>query len=102
MAVVPINYIELIEGKPTLVGGRVTVEDIVALYVLNASPIEWIADEYDLTFAQIYAALSYYYDHQAAIDESIQEGEALARQIGIPAEEHLAQMRARLPKQGAE
>ena len=44
-----------------------------------------IATEYDLTLADVYAAVAYYYDHRAEIDKSIKAcetfAEALRRQI---------------------
>jgi hypothetical protein len=34
-----------------------------------------------LSLADIHAALAYYYDNQAAIDQQIRDGEALAQQL---------------------
>jgi uncharacterized protein (DUF433 family) len=98
MAVIPINYIEVRDGKTVIAGTRITIKDIVALYVMNHSPIEWIVENYSVTPAQIHAALSYYYDHQEEIDRAMREDEEALRQGAISADEHLAQLRARLPK----
>lgn len=38
-------------------------EEIVMMHVRNHSPIEWIVGNYPLSYAQIYTALTYYYDH---------------------------------------
>lgn len=38
--------------------------------------VDEIATEYDLTLAEIYAALAYYYDHKTAVDEDIRQSEA--------------------------
>ena len=40
-----------------------------------------IATEYDLTLADVYAALAYYYHHQLEIDELIKEGEAFVEAL---------------------
>ena len=40
-----------------------------------------ISAEYGLTLAEIYAALSYYFDHQDEINESIREGEVFVREM---------------------
>ena len=40
-----------------------------------------IATEYDLSLADIYAALAYYFDHRAEIDASIREREALVEAL---------------------
>jgi len=88
--------LQVLERGP---GGEVsespTIEDIVAMYVINESPIDWITEEFGLTYAQIYAALSYYYDHKEAIDRAMDETEALASKIGLNSQAHLAQIRAR-------
>ena len=88
--------LQVLERGP---GGEVsespTIEDIVAMYVINESPIDWITEEFGLTYAQIYAALSYYYDHKEAIDRAMDETEALASKIGLNSQAYLAQIRAR-------
>jgi len=88
--------LQVLERGP---GGEVsespTIEDIVAMYVINESPIDWITEEFGLTYAQIYAALSYYYDHKEAVDRAMDETEALASKIGLNSQAHLVQIRAR-------
>jgi hypothetical protein len=37
-----------------------------------------IVAEYDLTLADVYAALTYYFDHRAEIDRAIEESSAFA------------------------
>lgn len=98
MAVETRNYVEIRDGKLCLAGSRVTVEDIAALYVWNDSSPEWIVENYDVTLAQIYGALAYYYDHKDQIDREMAEAEELAHQIAIPSDELLAKMRARQQK----
>ena len=58
-------------GKPRIDGHRITVSD-VAICERKGWNTERIAVEFELTLGQIYAALSYYYDHRRAIDVSIQ------------------------------
>jgi len=70
-------------GKPRIAGRRITVQDIVIWYDRLGTSVDEIAAEYDLTQADIYAALAYYFDHRAEIDRSLKEGatfvEALRR-----------------------
>jgi len=77
MVVLPIEYIvrdpQVMGGKPRIAGQRVSVEDIIMLHQKPDWPVERIAEELDLTLAQIYAALSYYFDHRTEIDASIAE-----------------------------
>jgi len=95
MAIASGHHIEVHDDKIVIVGTRITIEDIVAMYVINESPIDWITEEFGLTYAQIYAALSYYYDHKEAVDRAMDETEALASKIGLNSQAHLVQIRAR-------
>ncbi len=40
-----------------------------------------IAAEYGISLSDVYAALTYYYDHRAEIDESIQADAAFAEEL---------------------
>jgi uncharacterized protein (DUF433 family) len=95
MQIAPINYIEIRDGSPLIAGTGVKVAIIANMHVHHQTPIEWIVENYDLTPAQIHAALSYYYDHTEELDRYIQEGDELARQHGTPSSEILEQMRQR-------
>lgn len=94
MSIVSINYIEIVDGKPQIIGRHgLTVYDVVALYVWNASPLAWILENYDLSAAEVYAALSYYYDHKDEVDAAMRAETDLARRHAIPSEEMLARLR---------
>lgn len=40
-----------------------------------------ICADYDLTLADVYAALAYYFDHRDEIDQSIEESEAFVKEL---------------------
>ena len=40
-----------------------------------------IAAEYDLTLANIHAALAYYFDHRAEIDQAIEDSQAFVQAL---------------------
>ena len=86
MAILPIQHIEMLPdicgGKPHVAGRRITVQNIVVLYGIHHWSVEVIADELELTPGQIYAALSYYYDHKDEIDQSIRDTDAQAVKMG--------------------
>jgi uncharacterized protein (DUF433 family) len=82
MTIVSIDHIEIREGKPRITGTRIRVHDIANTYVHAKQSVEWIVENFEVTPAQIYAALSYYYDHQEQIDREIREGDELAREAG--------------------
>lgn len=87
MAMVLDGYIELTPevrgGKPCLSGTRLTVADVVVLHRRLGQSLEEISGKYDLAPSAVYAAMTYYYDHRAEIDQSIDEdaafGEAFQR-----------------------
>lgn len=66
-------------GRPVVRGTGISVQAIVEQSQLGRSPQQIVEDfEEVLTLAQVYDALSFYYEHQAEIDRSIaQNREAL-------------------------
>ena len=66
-------------GRPRIAGTRIRVQDIVIWHErLGYSPDEIVSHYPQLTLADVYAALAYYYDHRDEIERYIQEGEELA------------------------
>ena len=60
-------------GKPRIAGHRITVQNIVIWHQRLGKSADEIATEYELTLADVYAALAYYFDHRAEIDRSIEQ-----------------------------
>lgn len=58
-------------GKPHLAGRGITVQNIVIWHERLGKSADEISEEYDLSLAAVYAALSYYFDHRSAIDSQI-------------------------------
>ena len=61
-------------GKPRIAGRRITVENIVIWHERMGKSADEIANDYDISLADVYAALAYYFDHQKEIDRSLREG----------------------------
>jgi uncharacterized protein (DUF433 family) len=68
-------------GKPRIAGRRITVQDIVFWHERSAISADEIASEYDLSLADVYAALAYYFDHREEIDQSIAEDDAFVSEM---------------------
>jgi uncharacterized protein (DUF433 family) len=68
-------------GKPHIVGYRITVQNIVIWHERMGQSADEIATDYDLTLADVYAALAYYFDHRAQIDRSIEESDAFVEAL---------------------
>jgi uncharacterized protein (DUF433 family) len=63
-------------GKPRIAGRRVKVSEIVLWHRESHLSAEKIAAQFELTLAEVYAALSYYFDHAQEIDQQIQDERA--------------------------
>ena len=59
-------------GKPRIAGHRIRVMDVVVWHEqLGLSADEIVSRHPDLTLADVYAALAYYFDHRDEIQEDI-------------------------------
>jgi uncharacterized protein (DUF433 family) len=59
-------------GNPCIDDYKIAVHDIAVLHNHRYTPEQIIAEHYpELTLSQVYAALLYYYEHQAEIDAEI-------------------------------
>jgi uncharacterized protein (DUF433 family) len=68
-------------GKPRIAGRRITVQNIVIWHEHQGLGANEIAAEYDLSLAEVYAALAYYFDHRKEIDDSIRASHAFAQAL---------------------
>ena len=83
------RYIEQVPGicagRPTIKGTRTPVKTIVGYYKMGLSIEEILEGFPHLTPAQVYEALSYYHDHQAQIEQDIEDSrvESLVERYGL-------------------
>jgi uncharacterized protein (DUF433 family) len=68
-------------GKPHIAGRRITVSDVAFFHLEWGMSADEIAAEYNLSLGEVYAALSYYFDHRAEIDQRTAEDEAFAEEM---------------------
>ncbi len=84
-------------GKPRIVGRRITVSDVATWFLQMGLTVDAIVQDYDLSHAQVHAALAYYYDHRAEIDAreaaDMAEAEALRQR-------HPSKLQAKLASRG--
>src|SRR5438309_462436 len=81
-------------GKPRLAGTRIRVQDIVIWHErMNLSADEIASQHPQASLAAIYAALAYYHDHRAEIDERMRQGDELVEELRRG---HLSKLAARL------
>jgi uncharacterized protein (DUF433 family) len=58
-------------GRPRIAGHRITVHNIAIDFNADMKPEDIVAQRPQLTLAQVYAALAYYYANKEAIDAEI-------------------------------
>ena len=68
-------------GKPRIVGHRITVQDVVVWHERQGWSVDQLASEYDLSLADVYAALAYYFAHREEIDRSLEESRAFIKRM---------------------
>lgn len=64
------------DGKPRVAGRRITVQDIAVWHERMGHSADQIAADYDLSLAEVYAALAYYFDHRAEIEQSMRDDQS--------------------------
>jgi len=88
-------------GKPRIAGHRITVQDVVVWHERLGKSADEIADDYDLTLAEVHAALAYYHLHREEIDLSLRESEAFVEAMRQATPSKLKQTVERLRQDGA-
>ncbi|MBI2838774.1 MAG: DUF433 domain-containing protein [Acidobacteria bacterium] len=68
-------------GKPRIAGRRITVQDVVIWHERQGRSPDEIATEYDLTLAEVHAAMTYYFDHREEIDEQMRSERKFAEEF---------------------
>ncbi len=68
-------------GKPCIVGTRISVVAIAEMYLEMGQSLEEIATKYDLSLAAVHGAMAYYYDHKEEIDRHNFETDKIIEQM---------------------
>jgi uncharacterized protein (DUF433 family) len=68
-------------GKPCIAGRRIRVQDVYVWHEVMGMDVDEIAGGYNLTPAQIHAALTYAFDHIEEIKSDIAESHRIAEEF---------------------
>jgi uncharacterized protein (DUF433 family) len=68
-------------GKPRVARHRITVQNVAIWHERMGMSADKIADEHGLSLSEVYAALAYYADNRAEIDEAIRTDEEFVSQL---------------------
>lgn len=96
LAPAPIQHIEMLNGHAMIAGRHLKAKVVAGMVVRSGRDIEEVMRYYDLTRAEVHAALVYYYDNQDWIERELAETEAYVKQHGRDIAEVNAMLRARL------
>jgi len=72
---------DVLGGEPRIEGTRIGVRHVAARVIEGENPPAVVADQFDVTLAAIYEALSYYYEHVEEMREYEQANEAAFEEI---------------------
>ena len=61
------------DGRPVVAGTGVCVSDVVMAMLFHRQTPDELAAWFDLSLAQVHAALAYYYEHKALLDAEIKQ-----------------------------
>lgn len=86
-------------GKPRIAGHRIAVTHIKSWRLQWGMTEVEIAAAYELPIAAVYAAMAYYFEHKAEIDQRDAEDEALMEEIQ---RQHPSALKAKLKSARAE
>ena len=67
-------------GRPCIAGTGLRVTDVVMATIFHHRTPGEIGSDYEITLAQVHAALAYYYQHKSDLDEDIRQQIAVARE----------------------
>lgn len=68
-------------GQPRVAGTRITVKQIAVWHEFMGWSADEIATEYNLSLSDIYAALSYFFDHRQEIMAAIEAEDELVAEL---------------------
>lgn len=69
------------DGRPCIAGSGLRVTDVVIASIYHLQSPDEIAAGFDVSLAQVYAALAYYYEHKNELDQDIRQQIATAKAL---------------------
>jgi uncharacterized protein (DUF433 family) len=59
------------DGQPCIAGTGIRVTDVALAHLFHQRTPDQITSDYELSLAQVHAALAYYYQHKSELDTQI-------------------------------
>ena len=71
----------VLSGKPRIAGRRIAVSMVAEWHLQQGESVESICQQYDLSPAEVHAALAYYFDHRQEIDKRTAQDRAYVEEM---------------------
>jgi uncharacterized protein (DUF433 family) len=86
------NHIEIRDGRGYIAGRNVKAEMVARMFVGTDYTVEEVMEHYDLTAAEVHAAIAWYYDNRAELDAHHTEAIAWAEENAMTLEKFRAKI----------
>lgn len=83
-------------GKPCIAGRRISVSDIAVWTQRQGRSVDEICEDFQLTSADVHAALAYYFEHRQEIDADLERQRQLDEEF---ARTHPSILKRRAPQE---
>lgn len=90
-----VNHVEIREGKGYIKGQNIKAEMVARLHIMEQMSVQDVAEQYNLSTAEVYSAIAFYYDNQEMLDSEYETSLDLAQELGTSFDEFKAKIESR-------
>ncbi|MAS37019.1 MAG: hypothetical protein CL610_23670 [Anaerolineaceae bacterium] len=76
------THLEFKDGQAYFIDRSIKVEPVARMHINGGASIEEVMSHYGLDRAEVYAALTYFFDNQETLDRRYEESLAIGKQAG--------------------
>lgn len=77
-----VNHLEIRDGTAHIIGRNVKAKMVARLHLWENASIEAVMEQYNLSAAEVYSTIAYYYDHQTTLDAEYDQNMATVKRVG--------------------
>ena len=90
-----INHIEVHNGEARILGRNLKAKMVARMVIWEKRSISEVMEHYNLSAAEVHAALVFYYDNQESLDAEYRANLETLKEVGMSADEFRAKIEAR-------
>ena len=89
----PIQHIEIRDGQARIAGRSLKVKMVISRLIHGTgASVDEVIEQYNLTQAQVYAVMAYYFDHKETIDRDFEQEERIIQEHVPPLSDLLSRL----------